>query len=932
MPTRTAYALALLATALPAALLRAQPRTTPTLPIEVQLAGDTLRDDRTFSFTARGPYRASVPTPASLLGYDIGARNTQYSEQQRALTAIAQAASDRVRAEPIGVTAEGRRMQVFLVSAPENIARLDAIRADLDRLADPRGASEAELDAIAARVPAVVWISESIHGNESPGFESAMALLYQLAASEEPATLAMLRNTLLVLNPSANPDGHERFTVWYHSLAMANPDNGAYEHGEPWSIQGRFNHYRFDMNRDLIAITQQETQAMTQAMLRWHPMVAVDQHGHTVSYFFPPAARPVNAHVGEESRKWLDVIGQANAKAFDRYGWMYFVRNDFDLYYPGYFDTWPSLTGATGMTYETDGGGWKGLLWRREDGTLLSLRDGVAKHFTTAMATLETVGARHTERVRDYLAARRGAVAEGRSERMKRVVFVPGDDPARAAELAAALLRAGIEVSRTSAGFTSARAHAYADDRVGAQAFPEGAYVVDLAQPQGRLARSLLEPAPTLDSVFANTQFERFARNQRRGSGGTREGYEFYDVTAWSLPVAYGVTTWWTEDAPALTATPLRAATEGSTVNGERLPVPLTAGIEGGARATSAYLFTPVQTGARALAYHLLQREFRVAVGNRAFESGGRDWPRGTFIMRVSRNPSSLHDSLQALAVRHGVLVHAVNSAMTERSQFGIGDGEVTSLTLPRIAVLGDEGVTHTSFGALWWTLERRYGIPFTHLGWNRLGDLSRFNVLIIPEASAGTLSSRLGKGDALREWVSAGGTLITYAGASDWAAREDVGLTSARRRTRTTESPADSSRASRAGTELVGVTSPGADTTAIEPFPDGHYDVVLDRTHWLTAGHEAPRLTALFGGRSTLGLAKTGTNVAVFAPTGPLHRAGFTFPGNTERALRNSALVIEEPVGRGHAVLFANDPTFRGWWRALDRLLLGAIVLGPAY
>jgi hypothetical protein len=129
-----------------------------------------------------------------------------------------------------------------------------------------------------------------------------------------------------------------------------------------------------------------------------------------------------------------------------------------------------------------------------------------------------------------------------------------------------------------------------------------------------------------------------------------------------------------------------------------------------------------------------------------------------------------------------------------------------------------------------------------------------------------------------------------------------------------------------------VGVTSPGADTTAIEPFPDGHYDVVLDRTHWLTAGHEAPRLTALFGGRSTLGLAKTGTNVAVFAPTGPLHRAGFTFPGNTERALRNSALVIEEPVGRGHAVLFANDPTFRGWWRALDRLLLGAIVLGPAY
>lgn len=927
MPIRFTLALALLASTLPTAIARAQ-----ALPIEVQLAGDTLRDDRRFSFTARGPYRASVPTPASLLGYEIGARNTQYSEQQRALEAIARAASDRVRAEPIGVTAEGRRMQVFLVSSPENIARLDAIRADLDRLADPRGASDAELDAIAARVPAVVWISESIHGNESPGFESAMALLYQLAASEEPATVAMLENTLLVLNPSANPDGHERFTVWYHSLAMANPDNGAYEHSEPWSVQGRFNHYRFDMNRDLIAITQLETQAMTQAMLRWHPMVAVDQHGHTVNYFFPPAARPVNAHVGAESRKWLDVIGQANAQAFDRFGWMYFVRSDFDLYYPGYFDTWPSLTGATGMTYETDGGGWKGLLWRREDGTLVSLRDGIAKHFTAAMATLEAVGARHTERVRDYLAARCAAVADGRSDRMKRVVFVPGEDPVRAAELAAALLRAGIEVTHATAGFASARAHAYADDRAGGQAFPAGAYVVDLAQPQGKLARSLLEPAPTLDSVFANTQYERFARNQRRGSGGTVEGYEFYDVTAWSLPVAYGVQAWWTEDAPAVTGRRLAAARDGAPVNGERLPVAIDAGIADGARAQSAYLFTPVQTGARALAYHLLQRDFRVAVGNRAFEAGGREWPRGTFIVRTTRNPASLHDSLQALAVRHGVRVHAVNSAMTERSQFGIGDGEVTSLTLPRIAVLGDEGVTQTSFGALWWTLERRYGIPFTHVGWNRLGDLARFNVLIIPEASAGVLSSRLGKGEALRAWVAAGGTLITYGGASDWAAREDVELTSARRRTRTTDAPADTSRPTRAGSELVGVTSPGADTTAIESFPGGHYDVVLDRTHWLTAGHDAPRLTALFGGRSTLGLARTGTNVAVFAPTGPLHRAGFTFPGNTERALRNSALVIEEPVGRGHAVLFANDPTFRGWWRGLDRLLLGAIVLGPSH
>ena len=186
----------------------------------------------------------------------------------------------------------------IVISSPENIARLDAIRADLDRLADPRNGSSAELDAIAARTPAVVWINESVHGNEAPGFETAMQTLYQLAASDEPATVTALRNVIVVLNPSTNPDGHERFAVWYNSVHVGAPEPFAMEHGEPWSIQGRFNHYRFDMNRDVMTTTQLEAQALVKGMLRWHPMVAVDQHGQTYNYFFPPTAKPMNANMG----------------------------------------------------------------------------------------------------------------------------------------------------------------------------------------------------------------------------------------------------------------------------------------------------------------------------------------------------------------------------------------------------------------------------------------------------------------------------------------------------------------------------------------------------------------------------------------------------------------------------------------------------------
>jgi hypothetical protein len=950
---------------------------------------DTLRDDRAFSFEARGPYRASIPRPEALLGFRLGDRNTQYAEQERVLLAIADAARDRVRVEEIGATHEGRRMRLFVVSSPENIARLDEIRRDLDRIADPRGASAAELDAAARRTPAVVWISESVHGNESPGFESGMQLLYQLAASDEPATVAALRNVVVVLNPSSNPDGHERFGVWYNSVARRDPANESLEHDEPWSIQGRYNHYRFDMNRDVIASTQPEVQAIMRGMLRWHPQVAVDQHGQVSTYFFPPAARPVNEHIGAEAEKWLTRIGRANAAAFDRYGWQYYVRSYFDLYYPGYWDTWPALTGATGMTYETDGGGWKGILWEREDGTKVSFRDGIAKHWVAAMATIEATAAGAAERVRDYLAFRQRAVEDGRTGRMRRVVFSAERDPQRAAELAAALVRAGIEVRRAGGAFSSARAHAFgqgssAGAAAGARRFDAGAYVVDLAQPQGRLARAILEPAPTLDPEFARQQEERFARNQRRGGAGFREAYEFYDITAWSLPVAFGVDAWWTEDATPVTGAlltladtsrtgpALATATAGTAAPvallgpaapayaADALPVAVDGGVVGGVRAQSGYLFGPERTNASRLAWQLLAHGVRVTVTTDSTEAGGRMWPRGTFVVRTSRNDTTVHATIDRLARESGVAVTPVATAFTERARLGIGAEEIVALRRPRVAIVGDEGISQPSFGALWWTLDRRYGVDFTHLNWRALtgGDLSRYQVIVIPDAW-GDVGAWIDKDgvDRLRGWVRAGGTLVTMGGASAWAAREDVGLTSARRvgadakpddakadsatrapagrdtaRTRTAARPGAANDPTAEGRELLAVTSPGATPDVPASLPGSHFDVVLDRTHWLTYGYEAPRLTALVTGGTFLKLSKEGTNVAVFPQTGAFHRAGFQWPGNTERLLRNSALVLEEPLGGGHVVLFAHDPTFRGWWRAFDKMVLNALLLGPSF
>jgi hypothetical protein len=901
-------------------------------------ARDSIRDDRFFSFYDRGPYRSQVARPDSLLGYSVGDMQTQFAWQERVLLAIANAARDRVRVEEIGMTTERRTQRLYLISAPENIARLDAIRADLDRLADPRALSAADAEALIARVPAVVWINESVHGNESPGFETAMQTLYQLAASDEPATVNALRNVLVVLNPSTNPDGHERFAVWYNSIQVASPETFALEHSEPWSIQGRFNHYRFDMNRDVMTTTQRESRALLAGAMRWHPMVTIDQHGQTYNYFFPPTARPLNANMGPDFQKWMEIFGRGNAAAFDRYGWMYYSRDVFDFYGPFYWDSWPSLTGAIGMTYETDCGGWKGLRWRRDDGSICSFRDGIAKHFVTAMATIETTGARRAERVRDWVKFRREAVEEGRTAAMKRVVLVPTRDPARAAALAATLRRTGIEVRRATEPFSAPRAHSYADDAVTAKRFEPGAYVIDLAQPLGRAARSMLEPAPTLDTAFARMQLERFQRNYRRGANVPREGYEFYDVTAWSLPVAFGVEAYWTEDSGPVT---------GSVIARDE---PLPSGVVSGARpARSAYVFSSERNGAPRLAYHLLSRGYRVAISERPIEAGGRRFPRGTYVVRVARNDTTVHSRVEQLARESGVDVFGVNTAFAETEQFGIGGEAMWDLRPPTVALVGDLGVGQTSYGAVWYVLEQRYGIPFIPVStqWLAGGDLSRVNVIIIPDASPGVLNRVVAKAgaDRLRDWVRNGGTLVTFGGASAWAAREDINLTTARAvgvdakpdsaggaAKPDTSAAARRQQAVRDSLDVLAVTSPSATSGNPAPLPGSHFDVVLDRTHWLTSGYEDQRLTVMLDGSTFLTLSKEGANVAVFPKAGRLHRAGFVWPENTDRLLRNSALLIEEPTGGGHVVLFGNEPLFRAWWHALDRLVLNAIVLGPSF
>jgi hypothetical protein len=561
---RTPSAL-LLAAALAAALAGAAPAAAQDLPRVPERGGCRsemaarlafgMCPDSTYDFYAGGSFREGVPRPEQVLGYPIGSWHTTYGRMERYLDALGRAVPGRVKVMPYGRSVEHQTMYLVAVSSEANVGRLDAVRADLQALADPRRTSAAEAAEIARRTPIAVWINAANDGNETAAFEAAIQLAYQLAAGEDDRTRAMRDGALVLINLAHNPESHERHVAWYNGFVTGDADPAAMEHRAPWGMSTNNNHYQFDLNRDALGLVQTESRAVAAELQRWRPQVFADLHGQTTQYFFPPAADPVNPFLPAQTEKWLETFGRGNAAAFDRQGWSYFTRDVFDLHYPGYWDSYPSFQGATGMTYETDGGGSKGVRWRRDDGTILTFADGIAGHFVASLATIETAVRNRESRMRDFHEFFASAVAEGSRGPLRTVVLTPGRDPRLAAKLATTLLRHGVEVRRVVSGGRVSGTE-YATGARGSREVPAGSYLVDLAQPMGRLARVLLAPETPLPASFTRQENERRARNARRAEG-EQEGYAFYDVTAWNLPMAHGASGFWTGDR---VGTCLRAA------------------------------------------------------------------------------------------------------------------------------------------------------------------------------------------------------------------------------------------------------------------------------------------------------------------------------------------------------------------------------------
>ena len=834
-------------------------------------------------------HRPEVPQP------DLGTRYTPHHALLGYVRALAAAAPDRVRLTTLHVTEEGREQPFLVITSPENLQRLDELKALNAKLADPRNCTEDEARRIAENGPAFVWLGYSVHGSEASGSEAALAVAYHYASARSPEVLAQLQRVVLLLDLAQNPDGRARHLQ--SVLEATTPFNAS----DPLDAQnvtrwpdGRFNHRLFDLNRDWAWQTQGETRAKTAAFLQWNPQVAVDFHEmqSETTYYFPPAMQPIHEALPPAfAGRWQATFGKGVAQAFDARGWAYFSRDVFDLFYPGYGDSWPTFQGAVGMTFEA--AGHVGLAYKRRDGELLTLESRLRRHTAASLATVATAASERQALLWDFQQARRDRMALG--DRAGAFLLAAGEDPARTLALVALLERNGIEVLRTTAELATSGL-----EPVGlaqGKGLPAGSYLVPLDQPRGALAQALLEG------------------EARMGPKPT------YDTTAWSLPLAFHVPAWHAKTRPRVGTAPAREAAPSA------LP-----------DAAWGYLLPAGHEGAERTLAVLLQEGFKATALAEPALYQDQQLGAGTIVLPTRTNPPGLKVRLEALMRLHQ---HPVLPAQSAQMTSGadLGSNRSVLLRAPRIAVLMDRPAQPTAFGALAHTLTVA-GLPFVQLRADRLGaaSLARFTHLVIVDdgAQGKTWQQVLGEGGAtkLKAWIAEGGSLLAFQGGAAYASRAGLTptgfhlLAKAAEEARLKEKDPKREAPKADPAEVVRPWDKREDRALEESIPGAYLKVRVDGSHPLAWGLHADQGAAVLDTNNPiLELSAGGENPLHFAKEA-LKVSGLV-PKAMEAKLQQTAYAIRERSGLGAVILVAGDPVFRAQSPFTRRLLFNAIFFG---
>lgn len=826
-------------------------------------------------------YDPDVVKPEEVMGHPIGKWHVTHDKLVMVMKELAET-SDRVTFQEIGKTHEDRPIVQLTITSPENHARLDQIKQNQRNLRDPELSSSLSLE----EMPVVINMNYSIHGNESSGSNAALAVAYFLAAAQGPTVERMLDQSIIILDPSLNPDGLNRFATWANMHKSMNPngDSNHREYDEIWP-GGRTNHYWFDMNRDWLPVTQPESRARIRAFQSFPPNILTDHHemGTNSTFFFQPGI-PSRTNPGTRSlnQTLTGKIAEFHAKRLDDIGSLYYSKESFDDFYYGKGSTFPDVQGTIGILFEQASS--RGHLQDSQNG-LLSFPETIRNQVETSLSTWEAGVSMRMELLDFMRTTAAFNVDRAKSQEVKAYIVGSSKDGSKNAHIADIFDHQRIEFFELAQQVT-----------VDGATFEAGeAWVIPTEQPQAGLIFSLFDES---------TQFSDSL---------------FYDVSAWTLPYSMDVP-FGKLDRRAYESLSLRSVEwsgDWLDLEGEFKKVLPSSDAVGAVFAWDDYY-------APALLFHLqgegihtkaLMKGSTVRHGNETLSlDPGSIWiPYGL----QSHEKEKVQEVIDEAAKEFHVSVHEVSSGLA-LDGIDLGSPSIATLEAPKVAILGGEGTSSNEAGEIWFLFDQRMELPVTVLDNTSLNGSSfdSYTHVFLPTAYLGSVDAPWV--DGLKSWVRSGGTLIVQRGAVSWARRAGLHSTETTQSESTTDTPERGVYANASndrGAKALGGAIFKADADFTHPLLYG----VDTQDGWMPLFKNSNGALVVPDNPYTSPLVYTDNPLA----------AGYMHPDSKETIAGHAALVVENS-GRGQVILFADNPNFRAFWMGTQRLTVNAVVFGP--
>jgi hypothetical protein len=832
-----------------------------------------------------------IPTPEQFLGYPIGTYFTRHDQVIAYFKAL-EKVSDRVHVQSIGKTYEQRDQIIVTITSPANYSNLEKIRQEHLNQTDPGKA------VLGNNAPVIIHLGYGVHGNESSSTETSLLTGYYLAASDDAETQKWLSSSVIFIDPSLNPDGRDRAANWhnaYHSFpAVGDPIDK--EHQEGWP-NGRTNHYFTDLNRDWLNLVQVESRNRVAFFHQWYPNVQIDFHeqGTNATYYFEPTPKSHESPIIPQFLyEFQVVLAKYHADALDEIGSLYFTKENYDNLSPIYGSTYPKFFGSVAATFEQASS--RGILQESTNGPL-TFAFTIRNHLSTSFSTIKGAFAEKAGLFKVQKDFFKYALEQGRKNPAKAFVFGDVKDKTLTNKFLDLLLKHRIEVFELPSNVSQ-----------DGKTFEKGsAYVVPSAQPNFLLVHSLFEENALKDSIF-------------------------YDNTGWSIIHAYGLK---------------YAKLNGAFSKGAAIAqVPVAATSLVGTKSNYAYLINSTDYNYTKALYQLQKKNVVVKTAFKGFtantSSGKVTFLPGALVIPVVGQTligDSLFAAVSTVAKTANINIQSVNSGFSAEG-IDLGSSNIRATRKPEVAVAFGQGVTASEAGQVWFLLNQQLDLPVSKIDLSNFAraPLSRYNVLVLPAGNYSAFDKSTV--EKIKNWVDAGGTLITFQTATAWAVsndlvKEKLAQTDVFRRpgdiaAATEVKPDEKSKDEKSKVPVKAERLDFArqeDVEGSKRINGAIFQADLDISHPIAFGITSRKLFINKNG-PTLLLPSANKYSTVAQYTASPFVNGYSSKANVAK-VANSAAIIASASGSGEVVLFADDPTYRGYWLGTNRLFLNAIFFG---